>query len=708
MTESASNTQLGDMALMKFLSLLESEGLIKTEDITLLKNKYSNTEDMYSALVSLGNLDESSLSRIYAEAKDIPYIDLQSIDEEALALVDQNVALKSGFIPFSIDNENKSLQVAITDPSKFKMLNSRALKALEEKLELKIELFVASSKNALNLLNKKSKDNPGGDNDIPMIDLTKVEIKGSILKKIPFDIAKKYSVISFRKSPDDTLEVAAVDPANPKLKEMLSYVQKETGVNIRLFKVSQEQVDNVLESYQDKVNRSSDEEDDGASVLISEPDEKNEKPIAQDSDVKKKEDSVENLDLSSVLGKENTSVADLKGFSNSGQVPQLLASMIVLAVQQRASDIHIEPFEKAVRIRFRIDGELTDIILLPADMISHIIARIKILSKLKLDEQRIPQDGRMEAKIGKEVLDIRISTLPTVFGEKAALRLLSKSRKMEKLEDLGFDGLNYDRTIEALTKPFGVVLSTGPTGSGKTTSLYSMLYRLNRPEVNIVTLEDPVEYEIAGINQTQIKPQIGFGFADGLRSILRQDPNVIMVGEIRDSDTAELVVQAALTGHMVLSTLHTNDASSALARLYDLGVEPFLLTSALDIVIGQRLVRRICPKCKVEVEMPQSVMFEVKKEFEKLNFNQPIKFYKGKGCDSCKDGFIGRIGIFEVLTMSEAIETLVLAKKTSGEIFTQAVKEGMITMKQDGLIKAVKGVTTVDEVLRVTAQIKEG
>jgi len=701
---------MGDMALVKFLSLLENKGLIKKEDITILKNKYSNTEDMYSGLLSLANLDDSVLSRIYAETKGIPYIDLQSIDEDALGLVDQDVALKFGFIPFFIDHTNRSLQVAITDPSKFKMLNPRALKALEEKLELKIELFVSSSKNALNLLKNKQNDGTLAENIIDSpIDLNKIEIKGSVLKKIPYDIAKKYSVISFQKSPDNTLEVAAVNPADPKLQEMLTYVQKETGVKMKIFEASQEQIDEVLETYQDKVDKSSENEAmDEMRAPVSEPGLDEERTVTQDSSQKKKPDEPESLDLSSILGREDIAVVDLKGYANTGQVPQLLASMIVLAFKQRASDIHIEPFEKAVRVRYRIDGELTDIILLPANMISHIIARIKILSKLKLDEQRIPQDGRMDAKIGKEVLDIRVSTLPTVFGEKAALRLLSKSRKMEKLEDLGFDGLNYDRTIEALTKPFGVVLSTGPTGSGKTTSLYSMLYRLNRPEVNIVTLEDPVEYEIAGINQTQIKPQIGFGFADGLRSILRQDPNVIMVGEIRDSDTAELVIQAALTGHMVLSTLHTNDASSALARLYDLGVEPFLLTSALDIVIGQRLVRRICSKCKVEVEMPQSVMFEVKKEFEKLNFNQPMKFYKGKGCDSCKDGFVGRIGIFEVLAMSDAIEALVLAKKTSGEIFTQAVKEGMITMKQDGLIKAVKGVTTVDEVLRVTAQIKEG
>jgi type II secretory ATPase GspE/PulE/Tfp pilus assembly ATPase PilB-like protein len=278
---------------------------------------------------------------------------------------------------------------------------------------------------------------------------------------------------------------------------------------------------------------------------------------------------------------------------------------------------------------------------------------------------------------------------------------------MEKLEDLGFDGLSYDRVIEAINKPYGVILSTGPTGSGKTTTLYSILSRLNRPEVNIITLEDPVEYELPGINQVQVKPQIGFGFADGLRSVLRQDPNIIMVGEIRDSETAELVTHAALTGHLVLSTLHTNDAAGALPRLYNLGVEPFLLTSAINAIIGQRLVRRVCQKCRTEINVPQSVLFEVKKELEKLNLNMPIKFFKGKGCSDCKNGFSGRIGIFEVLNMTPEIEDLVLTKKTSQDIFDQAIKSGMITMRQDGFIKAIKGLTTVDEVLRVTSETKE-
>jgi type II secretory ATPase GspE/PulE/Tfp pilus assembly ATPase PilB-like protein len=407
------------------------------------------------------------------------------------------------------------------------------------------------------------------------------------------------------------------------------------------------------------------------------------------------------------LGKTDVTYEDLKTLANGTDVPRFVASIIFLAVKQRASDIHIEPFEKVVRIRFRIDGELSEAVQASVQMTSNIAARIKILAKLKIDEQRVPQDGRIEARVSSEVVDIRVSTLPTVFGEKVVMRLLSKSKSLEKLEDLGLDGMGFDRVMKAIKRPYGVVLSTGPTGSGKSTSLYSMLSGLNRPEVNIVTLEDPVEYEIDGINQVQVKPQIGFGFAEGLRSVLRQDPNIIMVGEIRDKETAELVTHAALTGHMVLSTLHTNNAAGALPRLFNLGVEPFLLTSAVNAVLGQRLVRRICPKCREEIDVPQSVAFAVRKEFEKINFTHPLQFFKGRGCPDCKNGFRGRIGIFEVLEMSSAIENLVLANKTSEDIFTQATKEGMITMRQDGMIKAVKGLTTIDEVLRVTSETKE-
>jgi len=416
----------------------------------------------------------------------------------------------------------------------------------------------------------------------------------------------------------------------------------------------------------------------------------------------KQVDKLEDPDLKKIIGEQKPSVELINSFASKGNIPQLLATVIAVAIEQEASDIHIEPFEKSVRLRYRVDGQLADIAQFPPQIQTQVVARVKILSKLKLDEQRVPQDGRFDAKSGKEVVDIRVSSLPTVFGEKIVMRLLSKTKKLDDLADLGIEGINFDRIIEAISKPYGVVLATGPTGSGKSTTLYSVFSRLNKPEVNIITLEDPVEYEIPGINQVQVKPQIGFSFAEGLRSVLRQDPNIIMVGEIRDGETAELAVQAALTGHLVFSTLHTNDAPSALPRMYNLGVEPFLLTSAINAVIGQRLVRRVCAKCRQEVTLPQSVVFQVKKELDPLNLNMPIKFYKGKGCSECKEGFKGRLGIYEVLKMSKAIEDLVLDKKSAGEIFTQAFKEGMITMKQDGLIKAIKGATTVDEVFRVT------
>jgi type IV pilus assembly protein PilB len=307
-------------------------------------------------------------------------------------------------------------------------------------------------------------------------------------------------------------------------------------------------------------------------------------------------------------------------------------------------------------------------------------------------------------------VDLRISTLPTVHGEKIVMRILDKSSAILNLSKLGFTGLNLKRIEDNIHKPYGIILATGPTGSGKSTTLYAILGEISLPGVNVVTLEDPVEYEIPGINQCQIRPKIGFGFADGLRSILRQDPNIIMVGEIRDSETASLATHAALTGHLVLSTLHTNDAAGALPRLINMGVEPFLITSSINVIVAQRLVRRICDKCKQPKNIRETVLAGLKKEIDNstnpelaIYKNKPLKFYEGKGCAECNGkGFKGRLGIYEVMTMSDKIEELVVKKMPSSSIQEEAVKEGMITMKQDGLIKSLQGLTTIDEVLRVT------
>lgn len=408
-------------------------------------------------------------------------------------------------------------------------------------------------------------------------------------------------------------------------------------------------------------------------------------------------------DLDHFLGQEIKDVSALTEIAQTGNVPKILAAVVALAVVKKASDIHVEPEEKDLRIRFRVDGILRDVIKMPIELEPALISRIKILSRLKIDEQRIPQDGRFDAKTHGHEIDIRVSTLPTVRGEKAALRILDKTKSIYSLEQLGILGYNLKTIEENITKPYGIILATGPTGSGKSTTLYSILQKISSPSVNVITLEDPVEYEIPGINQCQVKPKIGFTFADGLRSVLRQDPNIIMVGEIRDSETAGMATHAALTGHLVLSTLHTNDAAGALPRLMNMGIEPFLITSSVNVIIAQRLVRKICDKCKKEVALPEAFREEIEGELARFNLQKPYKFYEGVGCPECDHGFSGRVGIYEVLSMSDKIEDLAIKKRPASEIAHAAVEEGMITLKQDGLIKATKGVTTVSEVLRVTS-----
>lgn len=407
-------------------------------------------------------------------------------------------------------------------------------------------------------------------------------------------------------------------------------------------------------------------------------------------------------DLDKFLGQPVKTLEAYTDIIKTGNIPLILAATIALAVNMKASDIHIEAEGDDLRIRFRVDGVLKDILKAPLPLHSALISRIKILSRLKIDETRVPQDGRFDVKTQNHEIDLRVSTLPTVRGEKAALRILDKSQNIYTLEDLGFEGRNLKIIEENITKPYGVILATGPTGSGKSTTLYSILKKISTAAVNVITLEDPVEYEMPGINQCQVKPKIGFSFAEGLRSVLRQDPNIIMVGEIRDAETAGMTTHAALTGHLVLSTLHTNDAAGALPRLTNMGVEPFLITSSLNVVIGQRLVRKICPHCKRVANVPPEMMAIIVQELEGANLPQPYVFYEGAGCDQCNAGYSGRAGIYEVLVMSEKIEGLAIDRRPASEIKAAAIADGMITMKQDGLVKALRGQTTISEVLRVT------
>jgi type IV pilus assembly protein PilB len=424
------------------------------------------------------------------------------------------------------------------------------------------------------------------------------------------------------------------------------------------------------------------------------------------------QESGEEDDLGSLLNKDVQTVEELQKIIVEGFIPRMVAAIVSYAITLRASDVHIEAELNDVRIRYRVDGMLQDVIRMPLEQHAAIVSRIKILAKLKIDETRIPQDGRFDVKFKDRAVDLRVSSMPTVHGEKIVLRILDKTHGILSLEDLGVVGRAFDIIIEGIKRPYGIVLSTGPTGSGKSTTLYAILNRISTPTVNIITLEDPVEYEIAGVNQAQIKPKIGFTFAEGLRSVLRQDPNVVMVGEIRDSETANMATHAALTGHLVLSTLHTNDAPGALPRLINMGVEPFLITSSINAIMGQRLVRRVCQSCKEPAQIPPAVIAEIQAELNKIPENNPkdrarikpeLVFYHGKGCERCQNGYKGRIGIYEVMSMSDAIEDLAIKKAATSEIQKQAITEGMITMKQDGLLKALEGMTTVDEVLRETA-----
>jgi type IV pilus assembly protein PilB len=402
-------------------------------------------------------------------------------------------------------------------------------------------------------------------------------------------------------------------------------------------------------------------------------------------------------------------------------VIRVVDTLLEYAVFEKASDIHIEPQENAVIVRYRIDGVLHDVMTLPKVIQAAIVARIKVLTNLKIDEHRLPQDGRFKIEKDGYKFSLRVSTIPIFDGEKVVIRLLDETAKALSLEDLGFEKTGFDVIMRNVKKPHGMLLVTGPTGSGKSTTLYTVLSMLNTKNVNISTIEDPVEYRIVGANQMQVNPKIGLTFALGLRALLRQDPNIIMIGEVRDKETAEEAVHAAMTGHIVFSTLHTNSAAAALPRLLDIGVEPFLIASTINAVLAQRLVRVICKDCKTEVKMDEVTLESLGKLFHldkllpvmtregivpaKVKSLTELKFYKGQGCDKCgHSGYKGRLGIHEVLEVTPQVADMIMERKSSQEIQDQAEKEGMILMWEDGFIKAVKGITSIDEILRVSKE----
>jgi type IV pilus assembly protein PilB len=514
---------------------------------------------------------------------------------------------------------------------------------------------------------------------IPLKKIDPKEIPPEILKEIPEETASFYKIIPIFKR-GKMLEVGMVYPEDLDAIEAIKFLARKKNLEIKISLITLSNFQKTLEEY--KVKR-----------------EEIEKAIEE----LEKELKVEKY--------ESPTVAGFEKIAEEAPITKAVASILRYGIEGQSSDIHIEPTKDKMRVRYRFLGKLYSSIFLPIKVHPAIVSRIKILSDLRIDETRIPQDGRFSIEFGGRKIDFRVSTFPTIIGEKVAIRILDPKVGLKKMEELGLSGRNYEVLQKATQKPFGMILATGPTGSGKTTTLYAILQKLNQEGVNIVTLEDPVEYTIEGVNQSQIKPEIGYTFANGLREILRQDPDIIMVGEIRDRETAELAVHAALTGHLVLSTLHTNNAVGVIPRLIDLGISPFLIPYALSVALAQRLVRRLCDKCKEEVKPTKEIKDLILEEVEKLpeeikkelKIPQNFKIYEAVGCDEChKTGFSGRIGIFEVLEMTKSLEGIILKEPSESKISEEAKKQGMITMRQDGILKVLKGETTIEEVLRET------
>ena len=533
--------------------------------------------------------------------------------------------------------------------------------------------------------------------DIPYIEIDPRDIAAEALNRIPERIARQYNAVIFKVDDDGTVHLAMDDPDDV---QATNFIEKQVGQHMRVYIAPRENILQCLENYRGDVNQELNEvidvqrEDDSADQPVSEADVAEDSPIAQTVNL-----------------------------------------LLEYAIRSQASDIHIEPRENFVQVRYRIDGVLKEVNQLPRNVLGALVSRIKILSNLKIDERRVPQDGRFKIKVAGKQYALRVSTLPIADGEKVVMRVLDESNQAITLEQLGYWGHSLAVINDAVAQPNGMVLVTGPTGSGKSTSLFSVLSRLNTPEVNISTIEDPVEYKIPGVNQTQTNAKAGMTFASGLRALLRQDPNIIMVGEIRDGETANLGVQAALTGHLVFSTLHTNNAATCLPRLLDMGIEPFLIASTVKAIVGQRLVRRLCMNCRQPYAPNQEEIDEIVKLFnlredqtfehihqlelqameQKVGGDTPagtnettiVQLWRAnpEGCDECRHvGFKGRVGIYEVLGTTREVQRMITENATSDQIQDQAIREGMITMQSDGLVKTLRGNTTLDEVLRVTRE----
>ncbi len=519
---------------------------------------------------------------------------------------------------------------------------------------------------------------------IPLKSVSAEEIPLKILETIPEESAKYYQMIPLSKK-ENHLEIGMVYPEDLKAREALEFLSRQSKFTYQVFLITPSNFEEIFKKYKTlkkEVTRALEE-------LESEFQEKK------------------------VEGFTKKTALEVEKIVEEAPISKVVAVILWHAVDGNASDIHIEPTRDRVRVRFRLDGVLHPSLFLPLKILPAVVARIKILSNLKIDETRIPQDGRFSTKIEGRDIDFRVSTFPTTLGEKVAIRILDSSKRKVNFESLGITGRNLKVIERALKRPFGMILSTGPTGSGKTTTLYAILGLLNKEETNVMTLEDPVEYFMEGVNQSQVNPDIGYNFSTGLRHILRQDPNIIMVGEIRDEETASLAVHSALTGHVVLSTLHTSNAIDVIPRLIDMGIKPFLISPTLSIAIGQRLLRVLCPDCKKKTKPSSEVKKVILKEIDgmpqiikkDIKISDSFYIYEPVGCKKCNNaGYSGRIGVFEILEMTDELADITIKQPSENKIQEEAKRQGMITMKQDGILKVLDGVTSFEEIIRVAEE----
>ncbi|CAM2008507.1 type IV-A pilus assembly ATPase PilB [Acanthopleuribacter pedis] len=516
---------------------------------------------------------------------------------------------------------------------------------------------------------------------VPAINLAKLNIDGSVVKLVPSDVALKYEVLPVSRQ-GATLTLAMVDPTNVFAMDDIKFM---TGYNVEPVVASEMAIKDAVSRYY------------GSNTAL-------ELKQIMDDMQEQEEEELEDPDLEVIEEEDEIDVNSLQDSSSEAPVVKLVNIMLTDAVRKGASDIHVEPYEKEFRVRYRIDGMLHEVMTPPLKMRDAIISRLKILSKLDISEKRLPQDGRIKLKMNldgrKKELDYRVSVLPTLFGEKVVLRLLDQDNLMLDLTKLGFEEYSLDIFLTSIEKPWGMVLVTGPTGSGKTNTLYSSIQRLNRPDTNIMTAEDPVEFNMAGINQVQVRENIGLNFASALRSFLRQDPNTILVGEIRDFETAEISIKASLTGHLVLSTLHTNDAPSTISRLMNMGIEPFLVATSVHCIVAQRLIRRVCKDCKKPIELPQQALLDIGMTAEEA---AGATVMEGVGCGTCHGNkYKGRVGLYEVMEVTDNLKEQILTGANSIELREQAIEDGMITLRRSGVHKILAGVSNIEEVVRET------